>query len=53
MLYSEKNLSTFCLYPETLNEAEFKSNILINLAGEISIQHSIQTVAWILLAAFS
>jgi hypothetical protein len=33
-----KNLSTFCLCPETLSEAEFKSNGLINLTEEISNQ---------------
>jgi hypothetical protein len=47
-----KNFSTFYLCPETLSDAEFKSNGLINLAEEISIKHSIQTVVQTLLAAF-
>jgi hypothetical protein len=39
-----------CLH---LWETEFKGDGLIDLAEEILRQHSIQAVAWILLAAFS
>jgi predicted alpha-1,6-mannanase (GH76 family) len=38
---------------ETLSETSFASNGLIHLAEEISRQLSIQTVAWLLLAALS
>jgi hypothetical protein len=31
----------------------FKGNVLMNLAEEISRQHSIQAAAWLLLAAFN
>jgi hypothetical protein len=48
-----QNLSTFCSCPKTLSEAEFKSNGLINLVEEISREYSIQTMAWLLLMAFS
>jgi hypothetical protein len=34
-------------------EAEFKCDVLINLAEEISRQHSIQAVLWALLAVFT
>jgi hypothetical protein len=44
-----KNLSTFCLCPETFNETESTSNGLINMAGEISRQHSIQAELYLLL----
>jgi hypothetical protein len=37
-----KNLSTFCQCPETSNEAEFKSNGLINLMEEISVFRTIE-----------
>jgi hypothetical protein len=40
----------FCLCPETLNEAKFKSN---GLMEEISNLHRIQIVMWLLLTAFS
>jgi hypothetical protein len=53
ILYSVMNAPTFCLCPEGLSEARLKSNGLINLAEEISRQPSIQTVVWLLLAAFS
>jgi hypothetical protein len=41
----------FCPSPETFNEAEFKSNRLMNLAEDISQQHATQAMAWLLLAA--
>jgi hypothetical protein len=40
-----KNLSTFCPCPETLSEAEFKGDGLINLAKEILRLHNIKAVA--------
>jgi hypothetical protein len=45
-----KNLSTFCPCPGSLREAKFKYNELINLAEEISRQHSIWAVTRLLLA---
>jgi hypothetical protein len=48
-----KNSFTFCPYPETLSEAEFKNNGLINLTREISRQQSCQAVSMILLVTLS
>jgi hypothetical protein len=48
-----KNISTFCPSPESLCEAEFKGDGLINLAEDISRQPSIQGVSRVWLAAFS
>lgn len=42
-----------CPGPDTLWEAEFKSNELSNLTEEISRQHSIQYMPWLLLASFN
>jgi hypothetical protein len=36
-----------------LCDAEFKSNGLVNLVKVVSIQHSIQAMTWLLLAASS
>jgi hypothetical protein len=38
--------------PETLNDAEIKGNGLINLVEEISKQHTIQAMLWLLMAGF-
>lgn len=38
---------------ETLAESQIKGSKLMNLAGETSRQSSIETVAWLLLRAFS
>jgi hypothetical protein len=46
-------LATFCPCPATLCGAEFKDDGLINLMEEISSQHSVQDVTWILVGAFS
>jgi hypothetical protein len=43
-----KNLSTFCPCPETFGESEFESDDPINLVEEISRQHRIQAVVWVL-----
>jgi hypothetical protein len=40
-----KNLSIFCLCPETLWEAVFKGDGKIKLAEDISRQHRIQGIA--------
>jgi hypothetical protein len=44
-----KVFSTFCLFSETLREAEFKGDGLVTLTEEISKELSIQSVAWLLL----
>jgi hypothetical protein len=46
-----KNLSTICPCPETHGRLCLKGDGLINLVEEISRQHSIQVVVWLLLAA--
>jgi hypothetical protein len=46
-------LFTFSPCPETLWEAEFKGDRIINLTEEISRQFSVQVVSPLLLAAFS
>lgn len=43
-----KNLTEFCLYPENLHKAEFKSNRLINIE-EISGQYNTKRVTFFLL----
>lgn len=43
-----KNKAVLCLCPDSLSEAELKSNGLICLAEEISLQHSTEPVAWLL-----
>jgi hypothetical protein len=51
-----ENLSTFCSGPETLWEAQFNDNRLMNLVEEISRQPSILAVdswCWFLLARFT
>lgn len=49
-----ENLSTFCLYLETLPETKIRGSELINLARvEISKQPNSQAVARVLLVAFS
>lgn len=45
-------LSTFCPCPGT-REAEFKGDVVTDLVEGIQRQHSIQTVAWMLLVGFS
>jgi hypothetical protein len=41
-----KYLSTFCLCAETLSEAEFKSDRLINLIEKILRQTSFKATTW-------
>ena len=48
-----EKFSAFCPCPETFCKADFRSNGFLNLAKEMSRQHSIQEVAWILLETFS
>lgn len=44
-----KNLTEFCLHPENLHEAEFKSNRPINIVGGISGRYNIKCVTFFLL----
>jgi GTP cyclohydrolase FolE2 len=46
------NYFTFCPCSEALCEAEFKGDGLVYLAEEISRQHNVQAVAYVLLNAF-
>jgi hypothetical protein len=46
-----KNLSIICLCAETLWKPEFKGDKLVNHVKEISMESSIQALAWLLLAA--
>jgi hypothetical protein len=45
--YIKKNFSTFCLYHQTLQEAEFKSDGQITLAEATERHPSIQAFAWV------
>lgn len=42
-------LPMFCSDPKNLTEAKLKSNELISLVKEISRQHNIESVAWLLI----
>lgn len=42
-------MAVFCLCLDNLSRAEFKSNELMCLAEEISLQQSTEPVAWLLL----
>lgn len=53
MLHSGKDLCLHFVHALRLWEANFKDDELVYLAEEISKQHSIQAVAWVLLATFS
>lgn len=44
-----KNLSFFCPCPENFPKAELKRNGMSSSAGEISQQHNVESVAWLLL----
>lgn len=44
-----KNMAVFCLCLDNVSRAEFKSNELMCLAEEISLQQSTEPVAWLLL----
>ena len=46
-------LTAFCLSPANLSKTEFKMYELICLVGDIFREHSIQTVAQLLLTAFT
>lgn len=48
-----KNLAALCLCLENLYDAEFKRIGLVSLVEEVSEQHSIQGIAWLVLAYFS
>lgn len=48
-----KNLAALCLCLENLCDAEFKRIGLVSLVKEVSEQHSIQGIAWLVLAYFS
>lgn len=48
-----KNLAALCLCLENLCDAEFKRIGLVSLVEEVSEQHSIQGIAWLVLASFS
>jgi hypothetical protein len=52
VLHSGKELAYIFLCPEASWSTDFKGDRSINLAQGISRQYCIQTVAWLLLAAF-
>lgn len=45
-----KNLTTYCPDPKSLQETKIKVGEQIDLGEEISSQHTVQVVVWILLA---
>lgn len=53
MLQSDKEFIYILSMPQAFCEEKFKGNKLVNLLKDTLNQHSIQDVAWVLLATFS